>query len=92
MGEGIGDTLALIGPRIHHVHIKDIRATVPGGRAYCRIGEGVVPVADTVRAMNAFGFDGYYCLEWEKSALETGGVSFDEQLESFITFMRLEDK
>ena len=38
MGECIGDTLALIGPRIHHVHIKDIRATVPGGRVYCRIG------------------------------------------------------
>lgn len=92
MGEHIDDTLALIGPRIHHVHIKDICATVPGGRVYCRIGEGVVPVADTVRAMNAFEFDGYYCLEWEKSAPETGGVSFDEQLESFITFMRLEDK
>ena len=92
MGERIDDTLALIGPRIHHVHIKDICATVPGGRVYCRIGEGVVPVTDTVRAMNAFEFDGYYCLEWEKSAPETGGVSFDEQRESFITFMRLEDK
>lgn len=90
MGEDIDDTLTLIGARIHHVHIKDISATVAGGRVYCRIGEGLLPVQKTVRALKAFGYDGYYCLEWEKSAAGTPGVAFDEQLDSFISLMKQE--
>ncbi len=88
MGEPMEETLALIGKRIYHVHIKDITSTVPGGRIYCSIGEGLLDVKSRVVALNAFGYDGFYSLEWEKSALGFEGISFKNQLNGFTPFIR----
>ncbi len=87
-GEPIARTLETVGDRIFHVHIKDIHKTVPGGRRYSPIGQGVLPVRETVRALRRFGYGGFYSLEWEKSAPGTDGVSFEAQLESFTAFFR----
>lgn len=88
MGETIEKTWKLIGDRIYHVHIKDIMATVPGGRVYSRIGEGIMPVRQMVQYLTGQGYDGFFSLEWEKSAAGHPGVSFEEQMESFVGFMR----
>ncbi len=88
LGEPIEKTWELIGSRIYHVHIKDISATVPGGRVYSPIGAGLLPVERIVKYLMARGYDGFFSLEWEKSAPGHEGVSFEEQLESFVRFMR----
>ena len=73
---------------IYHVHIKDISRTLENGRIYCPIGQGILPVESTVRWLEGRGYQGFYSLEWEKSALEGQGVGFEEQLDSFVSFMR----
>ena len=88
MGEEIRKTWEMIGERIYHVHIKDISRTLENGRIYCPIGQGLLPVESTVRWLESKGYQGFYSLEWEKSALEGQGVGFEEQLESFVSFMR----
>lgn len=88
MGEEIGKTWEIIGERIYHVHIKDISRTLENGRIYCPIGQGILPVESTVRWLEGQGYQGFYSLEWEKSALEGQGVGFEEQLDSFVSFMR----
>lgn len=88
MGEDIGKTWEMIRERIYHVHIKDISRTLENGRIYCPIGQGLLPVESTVRWLEGKGYQGFYSLEWEKSALEGQGVGFEEQLESFVSFMR----
>ena len=58
-------TLSRLQRWVRHTHLKDSR---PDGkdRRYVLTGEGDVPVAETVRALVASGYKGYYSLEWEK--------------------------
>ena len=46
---------------VRHMHLKD---GTPAG--LCPVGEGALPVAETVRMLEADGYNGYYSLEWEK--------------------------
>jgi sugar phosphate isomerase/epimerase len=87
-GESIETTLELIGKRIYHVHIKDIFETLSEGRVYSPIGQGRLEVRRQVETLLARGYKGFFSLEWEKSAPGSRGVSFNEQLESFVSFMR----
>lgn len=82
--ESIEETWRLIGKRIYHVHVKDIRETLPQGRIYCRIGEGVLSVEKTVMYLLSKEYDGFFSLEWEVSAEGYEGVTLSEQMESFI--------
>jgi sugar phosphate isomerase/epimerase len=43
------------------VHIKD-----SVGERLCNTGEGTLPIAETVRMLEADGYNGDYSLEWEK--------------------------
>lgn len=88
MGESIEETWQLVGRRIYHVHIKDITKTVAGGRIYSNIGAGILPVKQIVTYLNQKGYQGFYSLEWEQSADPAEGIGFEEQMESFISFMR----
>jgi sugar phosphate isomerase/epimerase len=65
-GETAEQTMALLGPRLRHVHIKDARRTEDGGWQLVLVGEGEVPVAEALRAIHAGGYTGWYCVEWEK--------------------------
>jgi sugar phosphate isomerase/epimerase len=51
-----------IKPYIKHTHIKDHKKS----GELTLIGEGNVPIADTVRTLLADGYDGWFSLEWEK--------------------------
>lgn len=84
MGESIEETWELVGDRIYHVHIKDIVETVPGGRIYSPIGTGRIPVEHIMRFLMEKGYEGFFSLEWEKSAPGYLGVSFEKQVESFM--------
>lgn len=86
-GESIEETWRYIGDRIIHVHVKDVETCSSTERIYCRIGEGLLPVQETVIWLESHGYQGFYSLEWEPSLGNRPGVSFEEQLESFIKWM-----
>ena len=50
---------------IHHTHIKDAKL-VDGKVQYVRLGQGEVPLAEAINALNKGGYKGYYSFEWEK--------------------------
>ncbi len=59
------DTYAKLGKWIRHTHLKDSK---PEGsdRRYVLLGSGEVPVKEQVKVLAKAGYQGYYCLEWEK--------------------------
>lgn len=82
-GERPDYTLKTIGQHIKHVHIKD---SVMDGKkvSYKMLGEGNVPVAEAVHALKAFGYEGFYSLEWVKRwdlSLEEPGIAFAQYKE-----------
>lgn len=88
-GESIEETWKYVGKRIYHVHIKDLKKMGEQGRVYSCIGEGLLPVSETVLFLNQHGYEGFYTLEWEPSAgSEQEGVGFLEQMDSFVSYMR----
>jgi sugar phosphate isomerase/epimerase len=87
MHESIEQTWEYIGSRINHVHIKDASTVSLGENVYCAIGEGIIPVHKIVSYLLDHMYDGYFSLEWEKSKPGMNGISFENQLESFVTFM-----
>jgi sugar phosphate isomerase/epimerase len=58
-------TVKQLGPWIRHTHLKD---SVPAGndRKYVLTGRGDVPIRQQIAALQAIGYTGYYCFEWEK--------------------------
>ncbi|MCU0512079.1 MAG: sugar phosphate isomerase/epimerase [Anaerolineae bacterium] len=53
-----------LGPEVlFHVHLKDVRAA--GAHETCRLGTGVVPVAQCVQALRQMGYAGAYSIEHE---------------------------
>ncbi|HEY4412628.1 MAG TPA: sugar phosphate isomerase/epimerase family protein [Gaiellaceae bacterium] len=65
MGESPEDVVRLLGPAIRLVHVKDARRRgdewdlVP-------LGDGDVPVRESLDALRANGYDGWFTVEWEK--------------------------
>ncbi len=52
-----------LGPHVVHVHLKDVRAV--GTHETCAYGEGIVPLADCVRALQEIGYEGAISVEHE---------------------------
>ncbi len=69
-GEPLETTLASLGPRLIHVHMKDGRpdpaAAQPEDWELTLLGEGAVPGAAIVALLQAGGYRGYLSVEWEK--------------------------
>lgn len=55
--------LRAVRPRLFHVHLKDV--TGPGAHETCRLGAGVVPVLDCVRALKEMGYTAAISIEHE---------------------------
>ena len=67
-GEPPADTWRRIGQFVKHVHVKD-SVNLPSARhpyTYVLIGEGQMPLAETVQVLRAGKFTGDVSLEWEK--------------------------
>ena len=94
VGECIEDSLAFMGDDIAHVHIKDGEPSGDPDLAnwrYTRVGEGTIPLATSVAALEARGYDGYYSLEWEPTwRPEIRGQGFEAEtvIPHFAAFMR----
>ena len=84
-GEQPADTVAGLGAYIQHVHIKDAKMNPRGPNTL--LGDGDLPIAACVKALNATNFTGWYSLEtekrWQKEAPEP-----KESVPSFARFMR----
>ena len=65
MGETPAETFANLADRLYHVHLKDARR-VGEDWGLVAFGEGDVPVRDVVFTLLDHGYDGWYCVEWER--------------------------
>jgi sugar phosphate isomerase/epimerase len=65
LGESPGQVLGLLGERIVFVHVKDARRSEDGWELVL-LGEGDVPVAESLAALRRTGYTGWVSVEWEK--------------------------
>jgi sugar phosphate isomerase/epimerase len=65
VGESPQDVLRVLGTRTHLVHVKDARRR-DDGWDLVPLGEGEVPVRESLDALRAAGYGGWLTLEWEK--------------------------
>ena len=65
VGEAPGDVLRALGSRVHLVHVKDARRR-DAEWELVPLGEGEVPVRESLAALRAVGYDGWLTVEWEK--------------------------
>jgi L-ribulose-5-phosphate 3-epimerase len=61
--------VATLGPRISHVHVKD----VSGAHAWTRVGDGIVGWPDNLAALRDLGYTGFLSMETHYAA-EPGGL------------------
>ena len=59
------DLLRALEARIYLVHVKDARRRDDGWELV-PLGEGEVPVRESLAALRAAGYDGWLTVEWEK--------------------------
>ena len=69
--DGLVDRLSAILPHVAIVQLGDARQPPEGEQNRCRLGEGVVPLAEIVAALKAGGYDGYYDVELLGEELES---------------------
>ncbi len=65
LGESPDDVVRALGARIHLVHVKDARRNGDDWELVS-LGEGEVPVRESLAALAAGGYDGWLTVEWEK--------------------------
>src|SRR5262245_12961781 len=88
-GESPEATVQSHGNRIRHVHVKDSTAAPAGEKKSVPklLGEGELPIAQFVKALNDTRYDGWYCLEtekrWQQQAPEP-----EASVQQFEQFMR----
>ena len=64
-GESPEDVVCALGTRIHLVHVKDARRKGDDWKLVA-LGEGEVPVRESLAALDAVGYNGWLTVEWEK--------------------------
>lgn len=68
---GLPGRIAEIVPRVALVQLGDARRPPQGEQNRCRLGEGVIPLAEIVAALQSAGYDGYYDVELLGEELES---------------------
>lgn len=68
MGDSPDRVMDILGDRILHVHVKDARRNDAArtGWDLLLLGEGEVPVRESLATLLARGYDGWIAVEWEK--------------------------
>ncbi len=81
------ETVANLGNRIKHVHVKDSLCE-DGNIVYKMMGKGDVPVLEAMRALKSMSYNGFVSFEWAKRwnpELHEPGIVFSH----FIEYMHL---
>lgn len=68
IGESPFVSVPTLNSRIQYTQVKDAKLS-PMGAAYCKLGEGDVPVEQFLTRLRGIGYKGYVTLEWEKAWL-----------------------
>lgn len=68
---GLVERIPEIAPHVALVQLGDARKPPHGEQDRCRLGEGIVPLAEIVAALKAAGYDGYYDVELLGEEIET---------------------
>jgi sugar phosphate isomerase/epimerase len=71
LSPGLVERIAEIAPQIALVQLGDAREPPHGEQNRCRLGEGLIPLAEIVAALKSAGYDGYYDIELLGEELET---------------------
>lgn len=93
-GETPEETLAAIGEKCAHVHLKDGLPPSAGEGPewrHTRMGEGALRIADTVRMLLGAGYSGSFSLEWEtkwRRELQVPGMEAEIVLPQYASYMR----
>jgi sugar phosphate isomerase/epimerase len=68
-GETVAEVWANIGPWVRSVDFKDSITDFDArlGYRYVQIGDGEIPLKDTLQILKSGGFDGWLTFEWEKN-------------------------
>ncbi len=68
MGESVAETYERVVSRLFHVHVKDAQKdeSARTGWHLVLLGEGEVPVGETVTYLRNAGYDKWVAVEWEK--------------------------
>lgn len=64
-GQPPADVYQALGEYIFHVHLKDC-IPAENGVQYVLLGEGIVPIRETLEVLTKNSFGGYISFEWEK--------------------------
>ncbi|MBL1216367.1 MAG: sugar phosphate isomerase/epimerase [Planctomycetes bacterium] len=67
VGEGPGISVTTLNSRIRYAKLKDL--IVGEGAGFVPLGEGTVELERFVELMRGIGFDGWFCVEWDKAWL-----------------------
>ncbi len=86
---GLVERIARAAPRIALVQLGDARQPPDGEQNRCRLGEGIVPLAEIIAALKAAGYDGYYDVELLGEEIETAEYSalLEHAREAFRTLV-----
>jgi len=90
MGETPAQALEALGDRVLNVHLKDARRTDDGWQLLL-LGEGVVPVKEALRLLEARGYRDYISVEWEKKwhpEIAEPEVAFPQHLAVLREYLR----
>ena len=60
------ETIKNLGAFVRHVHMKD-SCVENGQNKYCLVGEGTLPIDQTIKALYSINYDGFVALEWHPS-------------------------
>jgi glucosamine-6-phosphate deaminase len=67
VGEAPAEGPRVLGPRIRHVHLKDLRRSGDGKSwTPALVGEGEFPAAEVLALLHGAGYEGFVSFEWEK--------------------------
>jgi len=86
-GESPQQTAQMLRRQIHHVHFKDSIAS-EGKNLPRLLGQGDLPLAQTIAALRGIGYDGWICLETEKRWHPQDAPEPEESIPQFVAFMK----
>jgi sugar phosphate isomerase/epimerase len=67
-GESISNSVSALWPFLRLVHVKDSggSAESKADHTYCLLGDGDIPIRESIAELTARGYEGYVSVEWEK--------------------------
>ena len=86
-GETPETTIQRLGAYVKHVHIKDSIRKSPSEVEFCLMGDGDLPVAEMLDALESVGYGGYISYECDPGVFDELGDA-DIVLPHFISYMQ----